>query len=90
MSLAMAGRFLSTVPPGKSPDSYLQKEVSSFSWGVVWSSPGETRGYGDFPKLLEEKGVFEMESVAKKCSKIFGLEILIIFEIQLPFIFSCF
>ena len=67
-----------------------KRKVSSFSWGVVGSSPGETRCYGDFPKLLEEKGVFEMESVAKKCSKIFGLEILIIFEIQLPFIFSCF
>ena len=93
MSLALAGRFLSTCSLyhwASPPILMWKRKVSSFSWGVVGSSPGETRCYGDFPKPLEEKGVFEMESVAKKCSKIFGLEILIIFEIQLAFIFSYF
>ena len=32
-----------------------KRKVSSFSWGVVGSSPGETRCYGDFPKTLEEE-----------------------------------
>ena len=68
-----------------------KRKVSSFSRGVVGSCPGKTRCYGDFPKPLGEKELFEMESVAKKkCSRIFGLEILIIFEIQLPFIFFYF